>query len=142
MIPNARRRAFTFVELVAAIFILGICIVPATQYLTASLTLRRGFERDRILTTLAIQTIETEMARVYGAFEIGTETGTFAASGFPDFAYQITRTDASAQGGIPGLLATISVQVWSDDDNDSVLDASEADVAFYTKVAWSFESCF
>ncbi len=136
----ARPRSFTFVELVAAIAILGICIVPATQYLTDSMTLRRRLEQDRFLVTLAIQTIEEQMAVINGGFTTTQQTGTFAGQGLPDIAYTILRTDASAQGGIPGLLMAITVRVWSDEDSDLVLDVNEATVELHTKMARSLES--
>ena len=47
MSVQRNRRSFTFVELIAAIAILAITIVPATQYLAGSMTLRRRLERRR-----------------------------------------------------------------------------------------------
>ena len=133
-------RSFTFVELIAAIAILGICIIPATKYLTDSMTLRRRLEQDRFLVTLAIQTIEEQMAVINGSFTTTQQTGNFAGQGMPDIAYEIIRTDAAGQGGIADLLMAITVQVWSDEDSDLVLDANEVRVELHTKMARSLES--
>ncbi|MCZ6765458.1 MAG: hypothetical protein O7D32_00865, partial [bacterium] len=65
---------------------------------------------------------------------------TFASQGQPDIAYEITRSDLPAEGGIPNLLMAISVRVWSDDNNNLVLDANEAKVDLHTKMARSVES--
>jgi hypothetical protein len=134
-----KRRSFTFAELIAAIAVMAITIVPATKYLTDSMTLRRRLERDRILLTLAIRTIEQQMAVINGGFTTTHETGTFAADGFADIAYEIDRTDAAGQGGIPDLLMVIAVKVWSDDDADVLHDANEASVELHTKMARSIE---
>lgn len=134
-----RKRSFTFVELIAAITILAITIVPATQYFALSMTLRRRLERDGILVTLAIQTIEQQMAVINGGFSTTQTTGTFAAQGFPGLAYEINSTDSATQGGIPDLLMVITVRVWSDDNGDLILDAGESVVELNTKMARSIE---
>ncbi|MCH8146703.1 MAG: prepilin-type N-terminal cleavage/methylation domain-containing protein [Planctomycetes bacterium] len=134
-----KRRGFTFVELIAAIAVLAIAIVPATQYLTESMTYRRYLERSRALGILAIQTIENQMAVINGGFTTANETGTFASQGFPTVAYQVIRTDAASEGGIPNLLMVIHVRVWSDDDGDLIFDATESDVELHTKMARSIE---
>jgi hypothetical protein len=134
-----KRRSFTFAELIAAIALMAIAIVPATKYFTDSMTLRRRLERDRVLLTLAIQTIEQQMAVVNGGFTTTHETGTFAAQGLAEIAYEVDRTDAAGQGGIPDLLLVIAVKVWSDDDADGLYDAHEASVGLHTKMARSIE---
>jgi prepilin-type N-terminal cleavage/methylation domain-containing protein len=133
------RRGFSFVELIAAISIMAITIVPATQYLAESMILRRRLERDGILVTLAIKTIEEQMAVINGGFTTAQTTGTFAAQGFPELGYEIVRTDAVAQGGIPDLLMAVMVRVWSDDDGDVVIDTGESVVELNTKMARSIE---
>ena len=140
MIPTAKRKhSFTFVELIAAMVVLAIAIVPATQYLTESMTLRRRLERDRVMVALAIQIIEDQMAVINGGFTAAQVTDTLAAQGFPELAYEITRTDATIDGGIPGLMMAISVRVWDDSDADLVFDAGESDVELHTKMARSVE---
>ena len=134
-----KRRSFTFAELIAAIAIMAITIVPATKYLTDSMTLRRRLERNRVLVTLAVQAIEQQMAVLNGGFTTTHETGTFAAQGLPDIAYEIDRTDAAGQGGTPDLLMVIAVQVWSDADGDVLHDVDEAAVELHTKMARSIE---
>ena len=134
-----KRRGFTYVELIAAIAVLAIAIVPATQYLTESMTYRRYLERSRALGILATQTIENQMAVINGGFTTANVTGTFASQGFPEVAYKVVRTDAASEGGIPNLLMVIHVRVWSDDDGDLIFDATESDVELHTKMARSIE---
>ncbi len=132
-------RGFTFVELIAAIFVLAITLVPATQFLADSMTLRRDLERDRNMVLLAIQTIEEQMSVINGGWTTAQQTGTFASQGLPDLAYEIVRSDAAADGGISDLLMAIIVRVWSDDDGDQQLDAGETSVELQTKMARSVE---
>ena len=139
MSVQRNRRSFTFVELIAAIAILAITLVPATQYLAGSMTLRRRLERNSVMVMLAIQTIEQQMAVINGGFTTAQETGTFAAQGQPEIAYERIRTDATAQGGIPDLLMVITVRVWSDDNGNVLLDAGESVVELHTKMARSIE---
>jgi len=54
-------------------------------------------------------------------------------------AYEVVRTDAAGEGGIPNLLMVIHVRVWSDDDGDLIFDATESDVELHTKMARSIE---
>lgn len=132
-------RGFTFVELIAAIFVLAITIVPATQFMAKSMTLRRGLEQDRNMVLLAVQTIEEQMSVVNGGWTTAQQTGTFAAQGLPNLAYEIVRSDAAMDGGIPDLLMAIIVRVWSDDNGDQLLDADERVVELQTKMARSVE---
>ncbi len=134
------RRGFTLVEVIAATAILAICIVPATKYLADSMTLRRELERERTLVILAIQTIEEQMAVINAGFTTAQQTGTFASQGFPEIAYEIVRTDQATDGGIPGLLMTIAVSIWSDDNGNLLLDSDEAVVELHTTMARSIES--
>lgn len=140
MISSQKGRGFTFVELVAAIAVMAITIVPAMQYFTESMTLRRELERERVMVLLATQLVESQMAVVNSSFTTTQYVDTFASQGQPDIAYEITRSDLPAEGGIPNLLMAISVRVWSDDNNNLVLDANEAKVDLHTKMARSVES--
>ncbi len=139
MSVQRNRRSFTFVELIAAIAILAITIVPATQYLAGSMTLRRRLERNSVMVMLAIQTIEQQMAVINAGFTTAQEAGTFVSQGHPEIAYERIRTDATAQGGIPDLLMVITVRVWSDDNGNVLLDAGESVVELHTKMARSLE---
>lgn len=139
MSVKRNRRSFTFVELIAAIAILAITIVPATQYLAGSMTLRRRLERNSVMVMLAIQTIEQQMAVINAGFTTAQETGTFVSQGHPEIAYERIRTDGTAQGGIPDLLMVITVRVWSDDNGNVLLDAGESVVELHTKMARSIE---
>lgn len=134
-----RINGFSYVELIAAIMILTITIVPATQYLTESMALRRRLERNGALIVLAIQTTEEQMAAINSGFTTSQTSGTFAAQGFPEFAYEYIRTDATSDGGVPDLLMAIIVRVWADDDGDVVLDSDESVVTLHTKMARSVE---
>lgn len=129
--------AFTFVELIAAVFILTIVIVPATQHLADSMTMRRELEMNRMMAMLAVQSIEQQMAVINANFVTVNESGNFSAQGFPDIAYQHIRTDSYASGGIPNLLMTITVKIWHDKDNDLAQDANEPLVELNTIMARS-----
>ena len=114
MSPSQRHRGFTFVELIAAIALLAITIVPATQYFANSMKLRRDLERDRAMVLLATQLVEAQMCTAYGSFTTAYVVNTFASQGLPDVAYKIRRSDSAYYDGIPDLLMTIRVRVWTD----------------------------
>lgn len=137
---SRRHSGFTFVELIAAIALLAITIVPATQYFANSMKLRRELERDRAMVVLATQLAEAQMGAVYGSFTTADIVDTFASQGLSDVAYRISRSDSASYGGIPDTLMAIRVRVWTDDDGDLVLDANEAKVELYTKMARSVEN--
>ena len=134
-----RPLGFTFIELIGAITVLAIAIVPATKYLTESMTMRRRLEWDKILVRLAIQTIEEQMSVINAGFTTASQSGNFSAQGRPQVAYQVIRTDSASAGGVPGLLMAISVKVWFDLDQDQTLDAGERKVELNTKMARSIE---
>ncbi len=135
-----KHSGFTFVELVASMTILAIAIVPASKYLTDSMTLRRSLEWNDVMLSNAIMTIEQQMAAVNGAFTTTKESGTLASRGFANLSYDIIRSDSSATGGIPGLLMSIKVRVWLDENNNQTLDANERVVELQTKMARSVGS--
>ena len=139
--PTRRQRCgFSFVELIAATAVLAIVIVPATQLLAKSMTQRREMERRRIMTLLAIRTIEEQMSVINAGFTTAQQSSTFAALGLAEIAYEITRTDAVSAGGIPDLLMAIIVKVWFDEDGDVTLDSGETVVELRTLMARSVES--
>ena len=80
------------------------------------------------------------MCTAYGSFTTAYVVNTFASQGLPDVAYKIRRSDSAYYDGIPDLLMTIRVRVWTDDDGDLVHDANEAEVTLYTKMARSVEN--
>ena len=119
--------------------VLAITIVPATKYLTESMATRRRLERNGVLVALAIQTIEQQMAVINGGFTTTQTSGNFSAEGFPEFAFELIRTDSTSEGGIPDLVMAVTVRVWADDDGDLMLDPDESVVEFNTKMARSVE---
>lgn len=139
MTRRRRHRSFSFIEVIASTTILAITIVPATQYLADSLTVRRRLERDRHMVVHAIAIIERQMAAINGGFTTANQSGSLAADGYPDLAFQIVRTDVAAAGGVPGLVMSISVKVWNDVDADLVHDAGERSVELHTLMARSLE---
>jgi len=136
----SKRSGFTFVELVASMTILAIAIVPASKYLTDSMTLRRGLEWNDVMLSNAIMTIEQQMATVNGSFTTTQESGTLATRGFANLGYDIVRSDSAATGGITGLLMSIKVRVWLDENSNQVLDTGERVVELQTKMARSVGS--
>lgn len=140
-IPIRRqRRGFSFVELIAATAVLAIVIVPATELLAESMTQRREMERRRIMTLLAIRTVEEQMSVINAGFTTAQQSGTFAQLGLGEIAYEITRSDSISAGGIPDSLMVIIVKVWFDEDGDVTLDSGETVVELHTLMARSVES--
>lgn len=124
----------TMLELIAATTIISLALVPALKLMRGSLLNLEQLERNEQLVALCTSQLEHELALTVGSWDLSQRSGDFGAS-HPDFRYRVTKTDASASGGVPGALAVVDVVVWFDADAGNDLDSDELRARLTTKLA-------
>jgi hypothetical protein len=130
-------------ELVVATTIIATTLVPALRIMRDALRLGRQTETSNLMATLAASRLEEYLllsAGEWGAIPTGnpwntsTDSGNYAAEGYPNLKFLVTRTD-SAPEGISARLLSITAMVWDDVDNDDAWDAGELRSVFASKLA-------
>jgi hypothetical protein len=79
--------------------------------------------------------LEEHLALVSADWQTGGFVGDFAADGYPQIRYSVTRSDAAVDGGITDQLMAVTATVWEDADGDATPDTGEPVVVFSGKVA-------
>ena len=131
------RTGNSIIEVVAASVILATALVPALRMMRDSLSVSRDVELADAMATFCSSKLEETLQSVCGVWNTSTGSGDFAAQGYSQLKYQVTKSDQVSDGGIPNRLMAITAEVWQDLDNDSTLDANEHKVRFSTKLAKS-----
>jgi hypothetical protein len=129
------RRAYSMLEVVLASSICITAIVPALSMLRDGIALGDIIDTRHLLLTYGVSKMEEQLAIVGATWSTGTITGNFASDGQPSIRYTVTRSDAAIDGGVVGKLMVVSVTTYSDDNANSVMDASEARTTLTTKLA-------
>jgi type II secretory pathway pseudopilin PulG len=134
-VRKRRTCGYTLLELVAAIAITGAVLVTTLTLTREGMELCRKADLADVMTLLATSRMEQESARAAVDFLPLDESGTFDAEGYPLVRWHAVHSDQNADGGIPDRLMAIALTVWNDADNNGSLDATEASVAFHSKIA-------
>jgi hypothetical protein len=138
---SARRRsersraAYSMIEVVLASSICITALVPALSVLRNGMALGEIIDTRHLLLTYSVSKMEEQLAVVGAAWSTGTITGNFAADGQATIRFTVTRSDAVVDGGVVGKLMVVMVTTYSDDNGNSVMDATEARTTMTTKVA-------
>jgi len=122
-------------ELVAASVILAATLVPALRMMRDAMTMSREIQTMNLMSTFAVDVMEQHLAETEAVWATTDTSGDFASEGYANLNYQVTRSDATTDGGIPGQLMTIEAQVWNDVDGDDSVGAAEPSVSFHSKLA-------
>ncbi|MCA9136316.1 MAG: hypothetical protein KDB00_06150 [Planctomycetales bacterium] len=122
-------------ELVAASTIIGIGMIPALKLTTKGVTHANDLELSETLLSLCASKMEEEMARTMAGWDLNDHQGQFSIAAHPELRFQVSKSDSSVDGGLPGKLAAIQVVVWQDTDADAIVDSSEHNVWLATKLA-------
>jgi hypothetical protein len=125
----------SLLELVAALAILALTLVPALRLMRDGLTWSRDNETRSVLTTFCVSKMEEYLNLSAATWTTTTATGNFSAEGYPLVKFQVTRSDSGGAGGISGQLMAITVTTWNDANNDGAVTSGEASVELATKVA-------
>lgn len=122
-------------ELVAATTIITIALVPALRLTRDGITQMQGLELAEMRVSLCASKLEEELSKTAALWQLQNSTGSFAAEGYAELKYTVTKSDATSDGGSPGRLASISVVVWHDADKNNSLGADESRTNMATKIA-------
>jgi hypothetical protein len=129
------RRGHSLLELVGATTIIAIALVPALRLMRDSVRAIGELETSNLLATLCASKLEESLQRTAASWTSGTATGDFAAEGYPQLKFSLARSDAVAEGGIPGDLMSIAVTAWDDRLANNAWDTGELRVNFASKMA-------
>jgi len=138
---GSARGGFSYLELVLAMAILAICIIPAARMLPTLLAGQRGLETRYQLSLVAQEKLEEAVLSLQNDFGDAYYWGSLGDRGQPNLHY-VVDVDVSAAAG--GRYATVRVEAWVDTDgngwDDDDPDDGEPVVRFDTLVAnrqWS-----
>lgn len=134
--PNRRphrSRAYTLIEVIAAIGLISATLVSSMQLMRDSMELSERVDSMRVLSVWAIDEVENRMSTVAYDWQNTSFSGDYATYSYPDFRYETVCSDALADGGIPGLLMDIRTTTYHDLDGDDSFDAGEPNCTFRTK---------
>jgi prepilin-type N-terminal cleavage/methylation domain-containing protein len=129
------RRGMSLLELVAALVILALTLVPALRLMRDGLTWSRNNETQAVLATFCVSKMEEYINLSAATWAMTSASGSFTAEGYPLVKFQVTRSDSSGSGGIPGQLMAITVTAWDDTNNNGSINTGEASVVMATKLA-------
>ncbi len=132
---SRRRRGQTLLELVAATTILTIALVPALRMMRDAIRVGRNTETANLMTTLCTSKLEEQLMRTAAVWNPSTVAGDFSAEGYANLRFQVTMSDAAADGGIANQLMAIASTVWDDLNSDGNLNAGEPRVVLASKQA-------
>jgi hypothetical protein len=121
-------------ELICAIALTSVAIVPALRLLRDAMEQSNVLETQELLTTLSVSKLEEQLALVQATWSSGAVTGDFAADGYASVRYTVVRSDQPADGGMVDRLMAVTATVWEDADGDTALDAGERSIVLATKV--------
>jgi hypothetical protein len=122
-------------EVGLAVVLLAGTLVPALTLMRKGLEYGRDVERRNAMTTLGTSTLEQYAARTMSAWTTGTLSGTYAAQGYSDLRYTLTRSDTAASGGIPARLMALQLTAWHDPDSNGTRNTNESYIVLATKVS-------
>src|SRR5882757_878304 len=129
------RSGYSMLEVVLASSICLTAIVPALAMLRDGIALGDIIDTRHLLLTYSVSKMEEQLAVTGATWPTGTITGNFASDGQSSIRYSVTRSDAVVDGGVVGKLMVDTVTVYSDDNGNNAMDASEARTTMTTKVA-------
>lgn len=129
------RKAYSLLEVVIATLLLGLAIIPAMKFMSSAIHSGYELETWNQMNLMAVSKLEEQLSIAANDFVTGSQSGTFTEPGLTGMRYQASRSTAAGDGGIDGRLMVVQVTVWSDEDGDAALDASERKVTYATKVA-------
>lgn len=129
------RRAFSLLEVVTAMTISSLMIVPTASMLSQAIAASTSASNNQTLVRLAEGKLAEESQLARANFRQNrTQRGRFRREGFPGLRYQATVRSAAAAGGIPNRMVSINVVAWDDQNSNSRLDTGEQSVHLWSAV--------
>jgi len=125
----ALERGFTILEILFAIVILSIALIPLMKMLPEALILDAQMERETKVVFLAQRKMEeVKNKAIYDFSQDYAESATAFPS--PDSTFKYTVSDDQGTG-----IKEITVNVWYDKNGNGSVDMDEEDIELNTKVA-------
>ena len=128
-------RAYSLLEVVISTFLMGLAIIPAMKFMSSAIHTGQELEKWNQMNVLAVAKLEEQLSIAANDFLAGSDSGTFSEPGLGGIRFAAIRSMAEADGGIPDELMVVQVTVWNDEDGDTVLDPSEREITYATKLA-------
>ena len=129
------RKAFSLLEVVMGMMVIGLILVPTATMMTDALQgeAKRQERGELLHLARGLQSEFAHLARV--KFQSRSQSGTFADKGHSQLCYSINCSDAVSDGGVPGRLLALRTLAWHDENGDRVVDPNETIVDLWTAVA-------
>ncbi|MGQ9608145.1 MAG: type IV pilus modification PilV family protein [bacterium] len=125
---------FTLIEVLLALVILSIAIIPLMQIFPQASLIATDSQRETRIGFLAQQKLEQVKGQVLSYF-FGdyNESATAFPSPDSDFKYTVSYFTASGDDG--NQIKSIKVRVWYDDNDNNIVDGNENMIELTTKVS-------
>ncbi len=114
--------------------LVAVALVGALAMLRDAMAASQTIDNRLLMTNYAVSKLEQELAFVAGNWTSGATVGDFASDGHAEVRFTTTRSDAVLDGGLVDRLMHIQVTTYVDHDGDDVLDATEKQCTYRTKV--------
>lgn len=131
----ADRAGHSLLELIAAGFLLTMTLVPALRMLADSLDQGQRTETLMLLNTFAVSKLEEYLGKTVTNWSATSASGTFAAEGYANLRFVVTRSQSPSAGGRNNRLMVITATVWNDVNANGTLDSGEPVATMATKLA-------
>ncbi|MFH1411842.1 MAG: type II secretion system protein [Candidatus Omnitrophota bacterium] len=128
------KKGFTLIEILAAIAVVGLGIIPVMNTLPEGLKALRKTEhltRDVMLAQQKMDELRDQILGTnasYGYSKSGGYGGSGTFTGFSGYRYSVTDDQGSD-------IRELTVDVWFDDNGNGTLDTGEDSVTLDTKIA-------
>lgn len=132
-IGQPSRSAYSLIEVVAAIGLMGATLVPALELVRSSMEQSSETDQRQLLALYAVSQIEQQLGIVGMSWSTGTFSGDYSADDNPNIRYDTVTSDELVNGGIPDSLMDIRTTVYLDDNADDALSSGELQCTFRTK---------
>lgn len=125
---------FTLIEVLLALVILSIAIIPLMQIFPQASLIATNSQRETRIGFLAQQKLEQVKGQALSYF-FGdyNESATAFPSPDSDFKYTVSYFTTSGDDG--NQIKSIKVRVWYDDNDNSIVDGNENMIELTTKVS-------
>ena len=135
MSVHCARKAYSLLEIVLASSICATALVPALALVRDSMTLADTIDKRHLLLIYGVAKMEEQLSVTAATWSQGTTGGDFAAEGHANIRFTAVRSDDPLNGGIADRLMNVTITIYSDDDGDDSLDATEMRTVLTTRIA-------
>ncbi|QDS99359.1 hypothetical protein HG15A2_26820 [Adhaeretor mobilis] len=121
--------------MVAATALVTGTLVPALAFMRDAMSVSREAHMRSLLSNFAVMKLEEQTSVAMRNWTNLTDNGNLGAYGHSELGYELTQSDAPADGGIAGQLMSISVTIFDDSDASGTPGATEIQITFRTKIS-------